>query len=51
MIWLLISPSGEVVARESSCVRAWARLGGYKWTVEGLLGAEEQGWRVERSHK
>jgi hypothetical protein len=47
--WLLIEPKGTIVARESSCIRAWARIDGYKPTVEGLLGYEEKGWRVEPS--
>ncbi|MCO8643182.1 hypothetical protein KGP93_07705 [Burkholderia multivorans] len=44
--WNLVNPQGEVVAVETTCVKAWARISGYKPTVEGLLGYEEQGWRV-----
>ncbi|MBU9679740.1 hypothetical protein KTF37_23130 [Burkholderia multivorans] len=44
--WNLVNPQGEVVAVETTCVKAWARVSGYKPTVEGLLGYEEQGWRV-----
>jgi len=44
--WHLMTPEGNVAAVESSCVRAWARIRGYKPTVEGLLGFEEEGWRV-----
>lgn len=45
--WALIAPNGEVRARERTQIRAWARLGGYKPTVENLLALEEQGWRVQ----
>lgn len=44
--WNLIDPEGAVRATEDSCIKAWARINGYKPTVEGLLGYEQQGWRV-----
>ncbi|MDN7703307.1 hypothetical protein QZM15_33010 [Burkholderia sp. AU44665] len=44
--WSLINPQGVVVATEASCIKAWARIDGYKPTVEGLLGYEQHGWRV-----
>lgn len=47
--WDLINPLGQVVATEKSTVTAWARHGGYKPTVEGLLGLENHGWRVAPS--
>lgn len=45
--WHLIDPHGKIVATEASCVKAWARIEGYKPTIEGLLGYEQKGWRVE----
>ena len=48
--WSLIGPDGTVRATESSCVMAWARMSGYKATVEGLLGYEQHGWRVVPAH-
>jgi len=45
-IWRLITPEGNIAATETTCIRAWARIDGYKPTVEGLLGYEEKGWRV-----
>lgn len=44
--WSLVNPQGKIVAVEDTCVKAWARISGYKPTVEGLLGYEQQGWRV-----
>ena len=44
--WNVINPSGEIVATESNAIRGWARIQGYKPTVEGLLGFHEKGWRV-----
>lgn len=44
--WNVIDPLGKVVATETNAVRGWARIDGYKPTVEGLLGFHEQGWRV-----
>lgn len=44
--WNVIDPLGKVVATETNAVRGWARIAGYKPTVEGLLGFHEQGWRV-----
>ena len=44
--WNVINPSGEIVATESNAIRGWARIQGYKPTVEGLLGFHERGWRV-----
>jgi len=44
--WVLLDPAGNERARESSCIHAWARIDGYKPTVEGLLGYQEAGWRV-----
>ncbi len=45
--WNLFDPSGKIVATEASCVKAWARIDGYKPTVEGLLGYEQKGWHVD----
>ncbi len=47
--WKLIDPHGAIRATEDTCIKAWARIDGYKLTVEGLLGYEQQGWRVEPS--
>ena len=44
--WNVIDPSGNIVATEKDAIRGWARVEGYKPTVEGLLGFHEQGWRV-----
>ena len=44
--WNVIDPTGKIVATEMNSVRGWARIEGYKPTVEGLLGFHEQGWRV-----
>ena len=44
--WNVIDPLGKVVATETNAVRGWARIDGYKPTVEGLLGFHEKGWRV-----
>jgi len=45
--WNVIDPAGNVVASETDAIRGWARIaGGYKPTVEGLLGFHDQGWRV-----
>jgi len=44
--WTLYTPLGDVAATETTCIRAWARIQGYKPTVEGLLAFEEKGWRV-----
>lgn len=44
--WQLVRPDGAIAATDSSCMRCWARIGGYKPTVENLLAYEEQGWRV-----
>ena len=45
-LWQLINPAGQVIAIDGSSIRAWARIGGYKPTVENLLANEEAGWRV-----
>lgn len=45
--WNLIDPHGAIRATEDTCIKSWARIDGYKPTVEGLLGYEQQGWRVE----
>ena len=44
--WNVVDPTGKIVATEMNSVRGWARIEGYKPTVEGLLGFHEQGWRV-----
>jgi len=44
--WNVVDPTGKIVATEKNAIRGWARLEGYKPTVEGLLGFHEQGWRV-----
>ena len=44
--WNVVDPTGKIVATEMNSVRGWARIEGYKKTVEGLLGFHEQGWRV-----
>jgi hypothetical protein len=44
--WNVVDPTGKIVATEMNSVRGWARIEGYKPTVEGLLGFYEQGWRV-----
>ncbi len=45
--WNVIDPAGNIVASETDAIRGWARIaGGYKPTVEGLLGFHDQGWRV-----
>ncbi|HTH45554.1 MAG TPA: hypothetical protein VL528_10790 [Oxalicibacterium sp.] len=45
----LVTPEGSVAATEKSAVMAWQRISGtYKTTLEGLLGYEQQGWRVVR---
>lgn len=45
--WHLVNPAGEVVAVEKTAVKALARINGYKPSVEGLLGYEELGWRIQ----
>ena len=44
--WNVVGPTGKIVATEMNSVRGWARIEGYKPTVEGLLGFHERGWRV-----
>ena len=44
--WHVIDPFGKIVATEKDAIRGWARIQGYKPTVESLLGFQEQGWRV-----
>ena len=44
--WNVIDPTGKIVATEENAIRGWARIHGYKLTVEGLLGFHEKGWRV-----
>jgi hypothetical protein len=45
--WDVIDPSGHIVASETNAIRGWARIaGGYKPTVENLLGFHDQGWLV-----
>jgi hypothetical protein len=44
--WHVVNPAGNVVATEKDAVHGWARLGGFKLTVEGLLGLHDEGWRV-----
>ena len=44
--WDVIDPFGNLVATEKDAIQGWARIEGYKPTVEGLLGFHEQGWRV-----
>jgi hypothetical protein len=44
--WNVIDPFGNIVATEKNAIRGWARVEGYKPTVEGLLGFHEKGWRV-----
>ena len=41
--WNVVDPTGKIVATEMNSVRGWARIEGYKPTVEGLLGFHEQG--------
>ena len=45
-VWNVIDPFGKIVATEKDAIRGWARIQGYKPTVESLLGFQEQGWRV-----
>jgi len=44
--WNVIDPTGNILATEKNAIRGWARVNGYKLTVEGLLGLHELGWRV-----
>jgi len=44
--WNVIDPAGNILATEKNAIRGWARVNGYKPTVEGLLGLHELGWRV-----
>ena len=44
--WNVIDPAGNILATEKNAIRGWARVDGYKLTVEGLLGLHELGWRV-----
>ena len=44
--WNVIDPTGKIVATEANAIRGWARIQGYKPTVEVLLAFHEQGWRV-----
>jgi len=44
--WSVIDPTGNILATEKNAIRGWARVNGYKPTVEGLLGLHELGWRV-----
>jgi hypothetical protein len=44
--WNVIDPTGNILATEKNAIRGWARVNGYKPTVEGLLGLHELGWRV-----
>ncbi len=44
--WGLINPQGQVVAIEKDAIRAWARIAGFKPTLEACLGFHELGWRV-----
>lgn len=44
--WNLLYPDGSIAATESSCIKAWARINGYKPTIENLLGWEQMGYRV-----
>ena len=44
--WSVIDPAGNILATEKNAIRGWARVNGYKLTVEGLLGLHELGWRV-----
>ena len=46
VVWNVIDPFGKIVATEKDAIRGWARIQGYKPTVESLLGFQEQGWRV-----
>ena len=44
--WHVIDPTGNVVATEKDAIHGWARLGGFKPTLEVLLAHHESGWRV-----
>ena len=44
--WSVINPEGQVVATAKDAIHGWACLGGFKPTLEGLLGFHDQGWRV-----
>lgn len=46
MNWDVINPQGEIVATAKDAIHGWACIGGFKPTVEGLLGYHDQGWRV-----